>query len=83
MARLLRSYIQDFVQEEDKWRRVPPFGACRGPPRRRGKGEVKPPNSVQHATQGSADFSCTLTEMTANSCLTAKPNKKPTLSGEQ
>ena len=42
-----------------KWLRVPPFGACRGPPPfsiiRKGKGEVKPP-SVQHAIQGSADL---------------------------
>ena len=30
VARLLRSNIQDFVQ--GKLLRVPPFGACRGPP---------------------------------------------------
>ena len=51
MARLLRSYIQDFF-------RCPPRPT---PPRRfqggrRWKGEVKPSNSVQHATQGPADI---------------------------
>ena len=40
MARLLRSNIQDFMQDAPvgKWLRVPPFSACRAPQR-----EVKPP----------------------------------------
>ena len=59
MASLLRSNIQDFVQEVPVGQslRVPPFGACRGPPFKCQEGERGRLNlpSVQHATQGSAD----------------------------
>ena len=57
MARLLRSYIHHFVQDVPV-KQMAQGTYCLLPTRngRRGKGEVKPPNSVQHATQGSADF---------------------------
>ena len=54
MARLLRSCIQDFVQEVPVGQGTP-FAAAYLDLKVE-EGEVKPPNTVQHATQDSADI---------------------------